>query len=123
MTDSRTLADVCASLSRASASGKDLCFISKDSMQRICDSMMPRILELGDIPHWQGAVWIEWRDHPDQVEAMLYRYEQRPFFRFSGKDHPFGIDLGTSGYGKDWRAWTLPVSETERREEPWDGKS
>lgn len=123
MVDDGLRAEVCASLSRADATGRDLCFIKTNVMERIHKEFTPRILELGDIPHWQGAVWIEWRDHPDQVEAMLYRYEQRPFFRFSGKDHPFGIDLGTSGYGKDWRAWTLPVSETERREEPWDGKS
>ena len=119
MTDRNTLADVCASLSRASASGKDLCFISKDSMQNICDSMMPRILELGEIPKWQGAVWVEWKDHPDQFEAMLYRYEQRPFFRFSGQNHPFGIDLGTKGYRSEWRAWTMPAEENDRREVPW----
>lgn len=119
MTDQRTLADVCASLSRASASGKDLCFISKDSMQRICDSMMPRILELGEIPEWQGAVWVEWKNVPGQFEPMLYRYEQRPFFRFSGKEHSFGIDMATKEYGMFWRAWTGPVPDQERLEVPW----
>ena len=120
MTDQRILADVCASLSRASSSGKDLCFISKDSMQRICDLMMPRILELSEIPEWEGAVWVEWKNVPDQFEPMLYRYEQRPFFRFSGQGHPFGIDLATKEYGLFWRAWTLPVPNNERLGVPWE---
>ena len=119
MIDLKTRADLCAALSRADASGKDLCFINKDSAMEIYKTITPRILELSEIPEWQGAVWIEWKNVPDQFEAMLYRYEQRPFFRFSGQDHPFGIDLGPNGYGSEWRAWTLPASENERQWELW----
>ena len=119
MIDLKTRADLCAALSRADASGKDLCFINKDCAMEIYGAITPRVLDLREIPEWQGAVWVEWKNHPDQFEAMLYRYEQRPFFRFSGQDHPFGIDLSTKDCGTNWRAWTQPVSLEERQEVPW----
>ena len=120
MIELKTRADLCAALSRADASGKDLCFINKDCAREIYGAITPRVLELREIPEWQGAVWVEWKNHPDQFEPMLYRYEQRPFFRFSGQGHPFGIDLATKEYGLFWRAWTLPVPNNERLGVPWE---
>ena len=119
MIDLKTRADLCAALSRADASGKDLCFINKDCAREIYGAITPRILELSEIPEWQGAVWVEWKNVPGQFEPMLYRYEQRPFFRFSGKEHSFGIDMATKEYGMFRRAWTGPVPDQERLEVPW----
>ena len=117
--DESIKASVCASLSRAEASGKDLCFVPYGVLKAIGAEMFARVLKLREIPEWEGAVWIEHRDVPDYIEAALYRYEQHPFFRFAGQDHAWGIDLNTASYNNDWRVWTHAPNEEERKEVPW----
>lgn len=61
---------------------------------------MSRVLRIEEIPEFDGAVYIEYHGI-DFIEPALYRYEQRPFFRFSGKDHALGLDLTTAVYNID----------------------
>lgn len=79
---------------------------------------MSRVLRIEEIPEFDGAVYIE-HHGIDFIEPALYRYEQRPFFRFSGKDHAFGLDLTTAVYNIDWRAWDSRPTADEIREVPW----
>ena len=79
---------------------------------------MSRVIKLKEIPEFDGAVFIEHRNM-DYIEPCLYRYEQHPFFRFSGKDHAFGLDLATAVYGEDWRAWDTRPTEDERKAVNW----
>ena len=79
---------------------------------------MSQVLKLKEIPELDGAVFIEHRNM-DYIEPCLYRYEQHPFFRFSGKDHAFGLDLATAVYGEDWRAWDTRPTEDERKAVNW----
>ena len=79
---------------------------------------MARVLRLGEIPETDGAVFIEHRGI-DYIEPCLYRYEQKPFFRFSGKDHAFGLDLATAMYEEDRRAWDVRPTEEERKQIQW----
>ena len=79
---------------------------------------MSRVLKISEIPEFDGAVFIEDRN-VDCIEPCLYRYEQRPFFRFSAKDHAFGLDLATAEYEDEWRAWDQRPTEEERKETPW----
>lgn len=79
---------------------------------------MSRVLNIREIPEFDGAVFIEHRNI-DYIEPCLYRYEQRPFFRFSGKDHAFGLDLATEVYRDTWRAWDARPTEEERKAVEW----
>lgn len=79
---------------------------------------MSQVLKLKEIPEFDGAVFIEHRNM-DYIEPCLYRYEQQPFFRFSGKDHAFGLDLATAVYGEGWRAWDTRPTEDERKAVNW----
>ena len=64
---------------------------------------MSRVLKISEIPEFDGAVFIEHRN-VDYIEPCLYRYEQQPFFRFSGKDQ-----CGLVGNRVDIGAPTLMV--------------
>ena len=82
------------------------------------ESIKARVLDLREIPEYDGAVFLEHRNI-DYIEPAIYRYEQQPFFRFAGKDHAWGIDLSCAMYKDDWRAWTHRPTEEERKEVPW----
>lgn len=78
-----------------------------------------RLLKLSEIPKQLGAVWIEWHGGDKFLEPALYRYEQIPFFRFSGKDHAFGMDMNMNEYGSSWRAWSWIPTDEQRKEAVW----
>lgn len=100
-------------------SDKAALMCSERLMRDARELIRARVLKLQEIPQHSGAVWIEVRNVPDYLEPAVYRYEQQPFFRFSGKDHAFGLDLATATYNDDWRAWTVWPSPEERKKAPW----
>jgi len=79
---------------------------------------MARVLRLSEIPDVDGAVMIEDRS-ANMLFWGIYRYEQKPFFRFADKDHTWGIDLTTAVYEDDWRAWDTRPTDEERAQIPW----
>ena len=79
---------------------------------------MARVLRLSEIPDVDGAVMIEDRN-ANMLFWGIYRYEQKPFFRFADKDHTLGIDLQCATYGDEWRAWDERPTEEERKAASW----
>ena len=77
-----------------------------------------RVLTLQEIKVYQGAVWIEMRGS-DYLEPAVYRYQQDYLYRFSGKDHAFGLDLTIGSYMEEWLAWTIYPTTEERKEVKW----
>lgn len=76
-----------------------------------------QLLELDDVPKWDGAVWIEFR-----VGSGCWAFfmaEQRPNFNFQVRQQWNKIQLSVMEYGKDWHCWSKRPTEQQREEHAW----
>ena len=93
-----------------------------DDVMSLLETLVPRVLQFGELLEYKGAVWPELTfgdGHHEVMPPCISEGDTMSDGTTGLRSTSSILRMEYSAYGKTWRCWTQKPTDAQREEEPW----